>query len=77
MRPSQDHKRLMDGDKGPNTGGMGAYSDAPLVTDHLLNQIHQQIAKPTMHALQALGIDYVGVLYFGLMIDAENCGSRN
>ena len=73
MRPSQDHKRLMDGDKGPNTGGMGAYSDAPLVTDHLLNKIHQEIAKPTMHALQALGIDYVGVLYFGLMIDAENC----
>ncbi len=73
MRPSQDHKRLMDGDEGPNTGGMGAYSDAPLVTDSILQNIHQKIAKPTMNALQALGIDYVGVLYFGLMIDGDNC----
>ena len=72
MRPSQDHKRLMDNDEGPNTGGMGAYSDAPLVNDKVLKKIHDTVAIPTLHALQALGIDYVGVLYFGLMVDGEN-----
>lgn len=71
MRPSQDHKRLMDHDKGPNTGGMGAYSDAPLATEEVLANVHERIAIPTLQALQALGIDYAGVLYFGLMVDGQ------
>lgn len=68
LESSQDHKALLDGDKGPNTGGMGAYSPAPLVTEELREKIINQIMVPTLDALNNEGIDYKGILYAGLMI---------
>ena len=65
---AQDHKRLNEGDKGPNTGGMGAYSPAPLLTKDYLNIIVHEIIKPTINELNKRNIDYKGVIYFGLMI---------
>ncbi len=65
---AQDHKRLKEKDKGPNTGGMGAYSPAPLLTQDLLDEIIQEIIKPTIEELNKQNIDYKGVIYFGLMI---------
>ncbi len=65
---AQDHKRLNENDKGPNTGGMGAYSPTPLVTKNLLAEIIQKIIKPTIDELIKKNIDYRGVIYFGLMI---------
>jgi phosphoribosylamine--glycine ligase len=69
MPSSQDHKPVFDGDKGPNTGGMGAYSPAPVVTEALEQQILGQIIRPTIEAMAAMGRPYRGVLYAGLMID--------
>jgi phosphoribosylamine--glycine ligase len=68
LAPAQDHKRAFDGDAGPNTGGMGAYSPAPLVTEALHQHIMDDIMVPTVRALAAAGIVYRGVLYAGLMI---------
>ena len=65
---AQDHKRLCDNDEGPNTGGMGAYSPTPLVTEDLLNRIEKEIIQPTIRELKRKKIIYRGVLYFGLMI---------
>ena len=65
---SQDHKRAFDGDKGPNTGGMGAYAPAPLVDDTLLERIKKEIIEPTISALNTEGKKYNGCLYAGLMI---------
>ena len=65
---AQDHKRLNENDKGPNTGGMGAYSPTPLVTKNLLATIIKEIIKPTIDELRRKNIDYRGVIYFGLMI---------
>ncbi len=65
---SQDHKRVFDGDRGPNTGGMGAYSPAPVVTDDLLPFIRNRILAPVVAELRARGIVYKGILYAGLMI---------
>ena len=65
---AQDHKRLNEKDKGPNTGGMGAYSPAPLLTDDYLNTITKEIIEPTINELNKKNIDYKGVIYFGLMI---------
>ncbi|MDR9446101.1 MAG: phosphoribosylamine--glycine ligase [Balneolaceae bacterium] len=65
---AQDHKRIYDGDKGPNTGGMGAYSPAPVVTDALLDQIQQMIVEPTITGLQVKDAPYTGILYVGLML---------
>ncbi len=65
---AQDHKRLNEKDKGPNTGGMGAYSPAPLLTQDYLNTIVQEIIEPTIDGLNKKNIDYKGVIYFGLMI---------
>jgi len=65
---SQDHKPLLDGDRGPNTGGMGAYSPAPVVTPELSEVIMDTIMKPTLQALSKEGAPYFGVLYGGLMI---------
>ena len=65
---AQDHKRLNENDEGPNTGGMGAYSPAPLVTTNLLAEIVKEIIKPTIDELRRKNIDYRGVIYFGLMI---------
>ncbi|NLZ38531.1 MAG: phosphoribosylamine--glycine ligase [Firmicutes bacterium] len=68
MASSQDHKAAYDGDKGPNTGGMGAYSPAPVLTKELLAQVEKEILQPTIAGLRAEGIIYKGVLYAGLMI---------
>ncbi len=68
LATSQDHKRIFDGDKGPNTGGMGAYSPAPLITDLLQAEIMRSIINPIMNGLQREGINYRGVLYVGIMV---------
>lgn len=68
LAPSQDHKAVGDGDRGPNTGGMGAYSPAPVVNDALAGEITSTIIEPTVATLRDRGIDYRGVLYAGLMI---------
>ncbi len=65
---AQDHKRLYEEDKGPNTGGMGAYSPAPLLTKDYLERIIKEIIEPTIDELNKKNIDYKGVIYFGLMI---------
>ncbi|MBP2160646.1 MULTISPECIES: phosphoribosylamine--glycine ligase [Asticcacaulis] len=66
---AQDHKRAFDGDTGPNTGGMGTYSPAPIVTPDLLKVTETEILKPTMAGMKAEGNPYTGVLYAGLMIE--------
>jgi phosphoribosylamine---glycine ligase len=68
MPPSQDHKRLLDNDEGPNTGGMGAYAPAPIATPALMAQIDEEILKPFLKGLAAEGFDYRGIIYFGLMM---------
>ncbi len=68
LASSQDHKRAFDGDEGPNTGGMGAYSPAPVVTAALHDEIVETIVKPTIEGMAADGHPYVGILYVGLMI---------
>jgi phosphoribosylamine--glycine ligase len=70
LATSQDHKRLKDGDAGPNTGGMGAYSPAPVVTPALHARVVREIIAPTVRGMAADGIPYSGFLYAGLMIDA-------
>ena len=72
MPSSQDHKRVFDGDKGPNTGGMGAYSPAPVITAAMEEKIMRDIMHPIIQALYASGIRYKGVIYAGLMIENEN-----
>jgi len=71
MATSQDHKRIGEGDTGPNTGGMGAYSPAPVVTDAVYAKVMQQVIWPTVRGMAAEGHPYTGFLYAGLMIDAE------
>lgn len=71
MASSQDHKPIFDGDKGPNTGGMGAYSPAPVVSDAMMNEIQESILQPCVDGMAADGMPYVGVLYAGLMITAQ------
>jgi phosphoribosylamine--glycine ligase len=66
---SQDHKAIFEGDRGPNTGGMGAYSPAPIVTEELQRQVMEEIMLPTVEAMAAEGRPYKGILYAGLMID--------
>jgi phosphoribosylamine--glycine ligase len=68
LATSQDHKRLLDGDRGPNTGGMGAYSPAPVVTPALHARIMSEVIEPTLAGLSAEGMPYTGFLYAGLMI---------
>lgn len=68
---SQDHKRAADGDKGPNTGGMGAYSPAPVVTQAIHDRVMNEVIMPTVNGMAAEGNDYVGFLYAGLMIMAD------
>ena len=70
MSSSQDHKPIYDGDRGPNTGGMGAYSPAPVVTDEVYDLIMESVMKPTVKGMAAEGRPYKGVLYAGLMITA-------
>jgi len=69
LASSQDHKRIFDGDTGPNTGGMGAYSPAPVVTPEVHNRVMREIIAPTVKGMAADGILYTGFLYAGLMID--------
>jgi len=71
MATSQDHKRAADGDQGPNTGGMGAYSPAPVVTDAVYQRIMTEVIEPTVTGMAAEGNDYTGFLYAGLMINAD------
>ncbi len=71
MATSQDHKRLLDGDHGPNTGGMGAYSPAPVVTPEVHGRAMREIILPTIKGMEKDGITYTGFLYAGLMIDAK------
>ncbi len=71
LATSQDHKRLLDLDQGPNTGGMGAYSPAPIVTPQLHARVMREIIQPTVQGMAKDGIPYTGFLYAGLMIDAQ------
>ncbi|MPM76417.1 Phosphoribosylamine--glycine ligase [bioreactor metagenome] len=71
LATSQDHKRLKDGDQGPNTGGMGAYSPAPVVTADVHARAMREIILPTIRGMEKDGIPYTGFLYAGLMIDAK------
>jgi phosphoribosylamine---glycine ligase len=68
---AQDHKRVFDGDQGPNTGGMGAYSPAPVMTPELTRRTMDEIVLPTVQAMKAMGAPYQGVLYAGLMMNAQ------
>lgn len=71
LAPTQDFKRIGDGDTGLNTGGVGAYSDVPIVTSHVIDQTMERIIEPTCWRLQKEGIDYRGTLYAGLMLTSE------
>ncbi len=69
---AQDHKRVFDGDKGPNTGGMGAYSPAPIMTTELIEQTMRDVIEPTVKAMNDKGTPYKGVLYAGLMLTEKD-----
>lgn len=71
LLPAQDHKRIGEGDTGANTGGMGAYAPAPIVTPALMERIQKEVLEPTIATLKKRGIDYRGVVYAGLMISPE------
>jgi phosphoribosylamine--glycine ligase len=71
MTAAQDHKRVGDGDTGPNTGGMGAYSPAPVMTPEMIRRVMDEIVTPTVRAMKAMGSPYKGVLFAGLMITAQ------
>ncbi len=71
LLPAQDHKRLHDGDKGPNTGGMGAYAPAPIIDPSMAKQVMEQIMLPTLRAMAAEGLSFKGVLYAGLMLTSD------
>src|SRR6185295_12524126 len=71
LTSAQDHKRVFDGDKGPNTGGMGAYSPAPVFTPEIEKRTLEEIVRPTARALVKAGTPYRGVLYIGLMITKD------
>jgi phosphoribosylamine--glycine ligase len=71
MPAAQDHKRVFDGDQGPNTGGMGAYAPAPLMTTALLEEVRRAVLQPAIDGLAAEGAPYIGVLYAGMMLTAD------
>jgi len=71
LAPAQDHKRVRDGDQGPNTGGMGAYSPAPIMTPALRAHVMRDVLEPVIRGLAKRGIKYTGVLYAGLMVQGE------
>ncbi len=77
LATSQDHKRLLDADRGPNTGGMGAYSPAPVVTPEIHEQVMREIIRPTVEGMAAEGVRYTGFLYAGLMIRRREDGSAD
>ncbi len=72
MVSAQDHKRIYDGDRGPNTGGMGAYAPAPVMTPERLKKVHETILRPTIEGMKKEGIPFKGVLYAGLMISGND-----
>src|SRR4051812_32992588 len=74
LAPAQDHKSVGDGDTGPNTGGMGAYSPTPLATAELLNEIEAHVLVPTVHTMKRRRCPFRGVLYAGVMV--TNQGAR-
>jgi phosphoribosylamine--glycine ligase len=71
LATAQDHKRAFDGDNGPNTGGMGAYSPAGIMTEAMCTRVMEEMIKPTLRALKAMGSPYKGVLYAGVMITKD------
>ena len=71
LATAQDHKRAFDGDKGPNTGGMGAYSPAPVMTEAISAQVMERMVMPTLRALKAMGTPYKGVLFVGVMVTKD------
>ena len=71
LASSQDHKALLDGDKGPNTGGMGAYSPAPCVTDAVAEEVLEKVARPIIAALKKRGAEFIGTLYAGVMLTKD------
>ena len=71
LASAQDHKRILDGDRGPNTGGMGAYSPAPVVSEAMMNTVMKDIIRPAIDGLNKEGIKYTGALYAGLMRDGS------
>lgn len=71
LSTAQDHKRIFDGDQGPNTGGMGAYAPAPVVTSEILAQVKSQVIEPTLRGMIAEGSPYTGVLYVGIMVTKD------
>ena len=71
MPPAQDHKRLLDGDHGPNTGGMGAYAPAPVCPPELVEEITRTVLQPAVDGLRAEGMPFIGVLYAGMMLTAD------
>lgn len=71
MLPAQDHKRLLDGDEGPNTGGMGAYAPAPIFTVEMMYEAIKNVLKPAVNGLRSEGTPFVGVLYAGLMLTSN------
>ncbi len=71
LQPSQDHKQRFDGDRGPNTGGMGAFCPVPAFSLEMLEQVRERVVEPTLAGLRAEGIPFHGVVYFGLMMCAE------
>ncbi len=77
LATSQDHKRLLDADQGPNTGGMGAYSPAPVVTPDIHDQVMREIIRPTVEGMAKEGVRYTGFLYAGLMIKRRADGSAD
>jgi len=71
LATAQDHKRAFDGDRGPNTGGMGAYSPAPVMTDAMCARVMEEMIKPTLRAMNAMGCPYKGVLFAGIMVTRD------
>src|ERR1700712_4794533 len=71
LATAQDHKRAFDGDKGPNTGGMGAYSPAPVMTEAMCARVMEEMIHPTLRAMKAMGAPYKGVIYAGVMVTRE------
>jgi len=71
LPPAQDHKRALEGDQGPNTGGMGAYSPTPIFTDALAREVRSRVLEPTLSGLLAEGITFRGVIYAGLMVTSD------
>ena len=71
LATAQDHKRAFDGDKGPNTGGMGAYSPAPVMTEAMCARVMEEMIHPTLRAMSAMGSPYKGVLYAGVMVTKD------